>query len=428
MLCASETIRIYLPIKLLIICYYTFNATYLFRRHAFASASFSIPTIAVLSIAITANKFPSIFSFGGYLSRDVYTRRTTAIASGAIVIALSIHFLVALILTNEHKITNLKISLSDLKIIEKLKWPFTITGGVLLYLTSPQNLFFYVSYASWKSGPLLDVPGLKLLGIILLSVVLGWTIIKEGYFGWSLLYNPVFIAALFFLFYFQFLRGERSTSLSAIYTLGVLYFMFMNKSLAKKLYTSLLYGLLLFIFMESIAVLRTTVSAGMGYEKLYSYIVQFRVSNISLIPQMYWHMLHVIDLYHSGVWLGGESFLNIVPQSVPGFVAEALGYNRPESGAWKLAEYRNHAGGMFSVALAYWNLGIFGVVLFSAINASCLSIIDNVTVKESKIYLPAFIALSGLAFVAMGYGFLTLIRAYQVIFLVVSIIFIVKHA
>jgi hypothetical protein len=86
------------------------------------------------------------------------------------------------------------------------------------------------------------------------------------------------------------------------------------------------------------------------------------VRTIQMFPQSFWHLLHTVDLYDSGAGRGGESFANVVPQAMPGFIADWVGFKRPVNDAAVLAGFKQHGGGMFVIAQGYWNFGFLGAV------------------------------------------------------------------
>ena len=96
-----------------------------------------------------------------------------------------------------------------------------------------------------------------------------------------------------------------------------------------------------------------------------------------MVGQSIFHMLYTIDLVRRGDALPGSTFLNLIPQAVPQFIAKMFDFERPLNDNWLLAKYYRHGGGFLAIANAYWNGGMVVMAGFTAILTAILMAIDQ---------------------------------------------------
>lgn len=101
------------------------------------------------------------------------------------------------------------------------------------------------------------------------------------------------------------------------------------------------------------------------------------LNDFPMVGQSIFHMLYTIDLVRRGNVLQGTTFLNLVPQAVPEFIAKIMDFERPLNDNWLLARYYRHSGGFLVIANAYWNGGMAVMTGFTAILTSILMAIDQ---------------------------------------------------
>jgi hypothetical protein len=135
---------------------------------------------------------------------------------------------------------------------------------------------------------------------------------------------------------------------------------------------------------------------------------------VTLLPQSYWHLLHTIDLYHSNVSLDGTTFVDLILQSVPGFICDWLGFERPLNGAWRLAQYRIHGGGMYVIAEGYWNFGLLGSSIVALGLAFLVRYLETWYRKQEILIACTYFAFLGSFGFGVFYGLQPLVRAFQV--------------
>jgi hypothetical protein len=133
-----------------------------------------------------------------------------------------------------------------------------------------------------------------------------------------------------------------------------------------------------------------------------------------MLPQSYWHLLHTIDLYESGVRLDGASFADLLPQSIPEVVANAVGYQRPPSGPVRLFEYRVHGGGMFIIGEGYWNFGLVGAMLVGLASALLAVKLEAWFRRQDPIVVCSYFATIGTVGFGVYYGLQTFVKSIEI--------------
>ncbi len=409
-----------------ILTVFAYIAYFLFKKHYYINAFYSVPVMAVLGIAIIINYVGSSFAFTAYEPSYVFTDHLSSKSIGIIIIYLSFYFILSLSFAGSYNNYSLGASNYVKNIIHLIKWPFLIFAVIMLYLTSRPTLITITPYAS-PGSPIIASPGLKTLAVASAGAIIGWGIFLEKQVRWKVFFYPTVLTSILSLIYFQFMRGERSNALAPVLMIGLLYYLLSAKSSTYKIKRLLLFGFVCATTLQLLAVIRNQFATGGLYSPILAYVNNFRLSAISVLPQMEWHLLHTIDLYESGNSLGGESFLNIVPQTIPGPIANALDYERPSPGSVLLSKYRPHGGGMFVVAYAYWNLGTIGVCFISLLISSLTLWLDKLAAKVSILFKPIVLMSAGFSLVSMFYGFQTFTNIFFVLGLLCLSVWSVKE-
>lgn len=194
----------------------------------------------------------------------------------------------------------------------------------------------------------------------------------RGYGARHVNFYFVLIVTTGMLIFFNLLRGERSNFFGFIIFLGVLYYT-LSRSRFKAILIMLL-GPAGLIFVLMWANVRwTAVEQGLipaifeSTSAVWKDIKEGAVMKMDRFPKATWDLLETSYLYERGIRRNGETYLNLIPQRIPSSIAEIIGYERPISEPWVLAEHFRHGGGIFMVAEAYWNFGLGGVIGFAVI-------------------------------------------------------------
>jgi len=274
------------------------------------------------------------------------------------------------------------ISINTLKVVSIV---FLLLSIPTLELTTT-GLVSSVGYmqANVQSTVAIQSSGLKVMGIffVISSLVVICTSTKRF---WGGLNSLIIVGGIFLMVYYQFLRGERSGSLGYFAVLLVMFFRYGRMGSLKKLVLTPILSLVLIIVLLAVGTIRHAASRiGLYNAILFSWEViqeDYLPSNavykidsgsnyidadlLSAPTQMYWHTLSVIHLRHQGKSLNGRSFVDLIPQALPKFLTDPIGFERPTNGALRLMkiEHMRHGGGMYIFALGLWNYGVPGVII-----------------------------------------------------------------
>lgn len=141
------------------------------------------------------------------------------------------------------------------------------------------------------------------------------------------------------------------------------------------------------------------------------------LSNFPLIGMSLFHFLYTIQLIKDGISLEGITFLNLIPQSMPTFVYDVFGAERPLNDNTKLGLHYNHLGGFFSFANAYWNGGIITALLFMLILTLFFIWFDRRLFQHntSNIYRALYLIYLPVVIIQFFYGVQGLVRAIEIL-------------
>jgi len=167
------------------------------------------------------------------------------------------------------------------------------------------------------------------------------------------------------------------------------------------------------VFSESLA-----MGFGIGSSAAGSYPEndQIRLNDFHMIGQSLFHMLYVIQLIQDGVSLGGDTFVNLIKQLLPGFLDGVI-WGRPLNDNLRLEEYYYHGGGFLVVANAYWNGGFWVAMIFMTIFSSVFVLLDRYSVSPRAgvlyrlgywLWMPVFV-------VQLGYGIQGIARVAELL-------------
>jgi hypothetical protein len=286
------------------------------------------------------------------------------------------------------------------------------------------------SYASLEytqnSGPI-GSAGIELISTFLLVFVIVAAVRAYGYQSWH--YRAIALLVVVAVFYFRMLRGDRSASLGIFTTLALLYFV--NSTHSKRLKLALLSSgaTILYFIYEVWGIVRANAAEQGFISSIFNGFIRvfddffgsgsqagFDPLKITLLPQSYWHLLHTIDLYQSQITLGGTSFIDLIPQSIPAFLSDMIGFERPLNGAWRLAEYRVHGGGMFVLAEGYWNFGLLGGAII-AVGLALIAIqLEKWHRKQEPLLYCTYFAFLGTFGFGIFYGLQSLVKSFEIAF------------
>lgn len=324
--------------------------------------------------------------------------------------------------------TNEEISLFRLFIM-----PSLFCAMLLHVLTVRGPLITRAAYFSGeyiKAGAGKHDQTLQMLGTFLLVFSLASSIFV---FGWRHRYSKISIfTSVFIILFFYLLRGSRGVVLG----FGILFFVLIlvkMKSKYKYVIVSLA-AISLYLLLQIWASVRwEATSMGLWHAMKYStrlFSERMRVDrdplSIQRFPQMTWNLFDVVDLYESGIRRNGRTYLNLIPQAVPKPIAKALNYERPLAEPWILADYVVHGGAINPVAEAYWNFGIWGVILVAFILSRILIWLEflfrKLPLAYTYLYFGSILLLPG-SYIAGTQAFVRVVEAVLLLILVTKIVF-----
>jgi len=136
-----------------------------------------------------------------------------------------------------------------------------------------------------------------------------------------------------------------------------------------------------------------------------------------MIGQSLFHLLYAIEMEKNDMSFGGSTFINLIPQALPGFLDGVL-WERPLNDNWKIAYISG--GGFFAIGNAYVNGGMWVMVLFVFCISALFLYFDLHTWKESTstIYKFIYFMYIPLVIVQLFYGIQGLVRVPQALLLV----------
>lgn len=190
----------------------------------------------------------------------------------------------------------------------------------------------------------------------------------------------VLITLILSILYFKLLRGERSTAFGFLIFLALLYYTVSTFKWKGAIILACMPAA--FVFLVAWANVRSAASEkglwrafAEGSASTVTDIREGFVDKLDRFPKITWDMLETTFLYENGIQRRGETYLNLIPQTLPLPLAEIIGYERPLGESWMLAIYFDHGGGIFAVAEAYWNFGLPGVIGFALVlSAICVAV------------------------------------------------------
>lgn len=147
---------------------------------------------------------------------------------------------------------------------------------------------------------------------------------------------------------------------------------------------------------------------------------EIRLNDIAMIGASLFHLLYVIQLIQDGISLGGSTFVNLIPQSLPSWLDGVL-WERPLNDNWLLADYYYHGGGFLLVANAYWNGGLWVALLFMAVVAAIFVGLDRYLMRPDVglLYRAVYWLWLPVMIVQLGYGMQGVMRVVQLLVAVI---------
>lgn len=294
---------------------------------------------------------------------------------------------------------------------------FLLSSGVSI----TQAVYASEEYLSKKS--LVESAGVALIGLATIAAI---PVAAARSWGVNSLYfKVVLLLVTAHTVWFRLMRGERTGILTFIATVAAIYWFERRKpGMVWRSVAALLVGVAIIQvwpyvrgsassvgLAEAISsgVQENVTSLGSGGGP------QFDPTSITMLPQSYFHLLHCISLREEGISLNGLGFWYLIPQSIPSDLAKLLGYERPLNAAWRLAEYRIHAGGMYIIAEGYWELGLVGSALVAALMGISANWFERYCRRSPPVVSFCYILLLGGSAFGVFYGLQSFVKSIEVV-------------
>lgn len=147
-----------------------------------------------------------------------------------------------------------------------------------------------------------------------------------------------------------------------------------------------------------------------------------KIEDFTMVGASLFHLLYVIQLIQDGISLGGSTFINLIPQTLPSFMGGIL-WDRPLNDAWRLAEYYYHGGGFLAIANAYWNGGLAVTMIFVLVLSILFIGFDSYFMRHrtSFLYKLTYWFLLPIMIIQLGYGIQGLTRVIEILAVVILI-------
>lgn len=304
----------------------------------------------------------------------------------------------------------------------RMTWVLLFLGTIATVLTITGSPITEAAYATPEfergMGLATKISGLALLGTYFLVCSLVACIRGRGY--GTTAYRMVVILVLAVTFEFRILRGDRGSSLGVLVTVAFLFYINSRKSTYAKNILLVGTAVALFGLLGLWASVRSS-AADMGLVPALQsgWAAAFpdlsHPLEINMLPQSYWHLLETISLHQSGLSLNGRTFIDLVKQSVPSFIADALHYQRPLNSAWLLGRFGvPGGGGMFIIAEGYWNFGFWGAALIAGALAFMAVKLEKWYRSQPPLMSCTYFAFLGTLGFGVFYGLQPLVKALEI--------------
>lgn len=299
-------------------------------------------------------------------------------------------------------------------------WPFLVVGTILLVLTVPGDFIANVSYGTSAyfrdAGVAAGKGGLSLLASVFITFAI---VAASRLYGFhSLRFRFTAVISLAAMVYFRLSRGSRSGAIGLFATVAFLYYMNSKLRPWKRVAVLLGASFVLLFFFNMLADVRATAHR-VGFERAIDSSVSSSGSlinhpmKVNLLPQMYWHLLHCVDLYQMNVRLDGRTFFDLIPEAIPQDISDFFHIQRPLSAAWRLAGYRIHGGGMFVIAEGYWNFGMQGALCVALVLALIAAKLEHWFRVQEPILSCSYFGFLGTFGFGIYYGLQGFMRAFE---------------
>jgi hypothetical protein len=311
---------------------------------------------------------------------------------------------------------------------------FGLLGTLIFYLSSyPASTD--VLYASGKAySPM--VPGAILNFLAPMLLIIGFVTIHLVDKYDSKTVRLYLLYSLAVIFYFPLMSGDRSGAIGFFIVWFILFYKLSLISKIKKIVGLAIAFISFYVLMIIVGAVRSLaysygllVAVERGWRNLLKEAFKESTSNFSIyldssladaFQQMHWHMINAVKYYDIGKGDNGISFFNLLPQSIPEYVAMAIGFERPLGATESLRALVPHGGGFYIYAQGYFNYGIIGAFITAIVFGTFIVIVENSFKNSNSIMYGAYFAYLSTLMNGVLYSWQPLIKEIQM-FILLSI-------
>jgi hypothetical protein len=300
---------------------------------------------------------------------------------------------------------------------------FLIIGFILSILTTSQNNIFIAGYG--ESTSFLSDSNFSsswMFSYSILTFLFVDSILEINYSIKKIKITLILVSIFYILIFNQVLKGDRD-AFPWIISLLMIYFFWKDKFLAVNQKKKL--PLLKFIFFFSLiffsslllGILRNSVAGFTTFDEIFAFLTE----NSQLISSNILHgtwsavLLTPLSLANDYIFKSlqfnlGKDYIDLLLSSPPGFIADMIGYSRPwdikPDPAMKLvASETSTGGGIHLSAMAFWNFGLTGVIMFGLVWGYMIKKIESFSISKKPFLGMTLIGICSLAMPhAVWYG------------------------
>lgn len=389
---------------------------------AIAGASITVLLVFAMLVEVDGS-----VAFGPWYPRRVYRPELVATAYQVLVVGGGLFYLVTLAFGTRARWPRVTLAPAERQAAGTAGWVLFGVGSLAALLTLGKPTIFIAPYpfSAYESTAIIQSSGLTFIAVASLGMSLILGVLGFGYDSRRFAVLTGLVLAL--VTWVFLLRGARGHALPVLVTAAFIPLLFDSRPESQRFLWLILRIVLLVVLFQLLGTYRWSASKFGAWEGfLYAWddaVFSFfgvggsragDILDVSTLPQSYWHLLQTIDLFESGNRLLGQTFVNVILQAVPLFIADMLGYVRPLSESAQLSLYRLHGGGMYALATAYWNFGLFGVALFSILLGLLANWMEAWFRRQTPLVIGAYLIAAGTLPYGMLYGWQSLARGLQI--------------
>lgn len=394
------------------------------RRGNFLCAAVGFCLTAMLLMGLLIPRMWQPADMNGYFNPAFLSPSLTGLANRILLLSGNLYYVIIILLAPRSVWKWKAPDIGERSAARLVVGPALLSGIILSFLTRQGGLITSVAYpynSHADPGVLSSISGLELLAPFLLSFAIVAACRAYGFSTWRFRWTVA--AALAAVVYFSLLRGNRAGIVFVVTTTLFLFYLCSKTSRLKKSLVLVVTALSTFALLQVWASARNTAaSTGLwpamveGWHSTIEPMTKhFDPLQVQMLPQSYWHLLDVEYLVENGGSAHGATVYGLFAQSVPGFVARAIHFERPINSAWLIGRYGlTSGGGMYVIAEGYWNFGMLGALGMAVALALIAAGFERWLRRQEPLMACVYFAFLGSLGFGMFYGLQPFARALEI--------------